>query len=82
MAAEGEILSAEVETAPGRQRQAAAALTRLGFKVLHIGTTTSVSAPRDVWEQVFGLPRPTVPGELSELVVGVHLVEPPDFHAL
>ena len=82
MAAEGDVLSAEVEAAPGRQHQAAAALTRLGFKVLHIGTTTSVSAPREVWERVFGLPQVEVPGELSELVVAVHLAEPPDFHPL
>ncbi|WP_157547971.1 hypothetical protein [Nonomuraea candida] len=82
MAAEGDILSAEVEAAPGRQRQAADALTRLGFKVLHIGTTISVSAPRQVWDQAFGLPRAEVPGELGELVTGVHFQEPPDFHPL
>ncbi|MFI6735451.1 hypothetical protein ACIBI9_21200 [Nonomuraea sp. NPDC050451] len=82
MAAEGDIVSAEVEAAPGRQRQAAAALACLGLKVLHIGTTISVSAPRDVWERVFGLPQPAVPAELSGDVVAVHRVEPPDFHAL
>lgn len=82
MAAEGDILSAEVEAAPGRRSQAAAVLTRLGVKVLHVGTTISVSAPRDVWERVFGLPQAEVPGELSGLVVAVHLAEPPDFHAL
>ncbi|MEV0612706.1 hypothetical protein AB0I81_05210 [Nonomuraea sp. NPDC050404] len=82
MAAEGDFLSAEVEAAPGRQSQAATALSRLGFKVLHIGTTISVSAPRQVWEQAFGLPQTEVPGELSELVIGVHFQGPPDLHAL
>nr|SBO98578.1 hypothetical protein BN4615_P8094 [Nonomuraea gerenzanensis] len=50
--------------------------------MLHLGTTISVSAPRQVWEQAFGLPQVEVPGELGELVVGVHFAEPPDFHAL
>ncbi|WP_344478842.1 hypothetical protein [Nonomuraea monospora] len=81
MAAEGDLLSAEVEAVPGRQRQVATALTRLGFKVLHIGTTISVNAPREVWERAFGLPQVEVPGELGDLVVGVHFAEPPDLHA-
>lgn len=54
MAAEG--IGAEVVlTEPGRARQAAKALAQRGFRVLHVGRSISVQAPRDAWEKTFGV---------------------------
>jgi hypothetical protein len=50
-----EPLAAEVFAEPRREREAAQALQRLGFRVLHIGTTISVDAPQSLWEKVFGV---------------------------
>lgn len=49
------IVSAEIEPFPNQANQAAIALQRLGFRILHIGPTISVQAPREVWESTFNV---------------------------
>lgn len=52
MASESTI-PAEIHPADGRGQEAALAMQRLGFKVLHIGPTISVEGPRSLWESTF-----------------------------
>ncbi len=47
------IISAEIEFAPSRAHEAALALQRLGFRILHIGPTISVQGPQSLWESTF-----------------------------
>jgi hypothetical protein len=47
------LISAEIEPLPNQAYQAAMALQRLGFRILHIGPTISVRAPRSLWESTF-----------------------------
>jgi hypothetical protein len=79
-----ERIPAEVWPQPGQLRAAAAALQRLGFRVLRLGTTISVDAPATVWRQVFGdsvrTGQVSIPATLQGLVRDVSLVEPPDLH--
>lgn len=49
------IISAEVESLPNKANQAAIALQRLGFKILHIGLTISVQGPQSLWESIFNV---------------------------
>ena len=49
------IISAEIEPSPNNARQAASMLQRLGFRILHIGTTISVEGPESLWSTVFGV---------------------------
>jgi len=51
----GRLVSAEIETAAGQERRAAALLQQLGFRILHIGRTISVSAPAELWTGTFGV---------------------------
>lgn len=54
MAEEG--IAAEVMPAdPGHAGQAAKALAQRGFRVLHVGRSISVQAPRGTWETTFGV---------------------------
>lgn len=48
-------ISAEIGPQSGAGREAALALQRLGFRILHIGTTISVQASPDVWTAAFGV---------------------------
>jgi hypothetical protein len=48
-----ERIPAEVFVVVGREREAGLALQRLGFRVLHVGTTISVEATADLWESIF-----------------------------
>lgn len=50
-----ESIPAEIEAAPGKSRQAASALQERGFRVLHVGSTISISGSADLWQRVFGL---------------------------
>ncbi len=86
-----DVVPGEVIPEPGRQRDAAAALQELGFRVLHVGSTISVDAPADRWTSVFGVTAPTgtpdrrisddlpVPERLRGLVRAAYLVPPPQF---
>jgi hypothetical protein len=49
------LISAEIEPLPNQANQAALALQRLGFRILHIGPTISVQAPRSLWESTFNV---------------------------
>ncbi|MCM1982452.1 hypothetical protein [Lyngbya confervoides] len=49
------LISAEVEPLPNQTNQAALALQRLGFRILHIGPSISVQAPRSLWESTFNV---------------------------
>lgn len=44
-----------VPTEPGHAGRAAKALQQRGFRVLHVGRSISVQAPRDAWEATFGV---------------------------
>ncbi len=48
-------ISAEIEPLPNQSNQAALALQRLGFRILHIGPTISVEGPRSLWETTFNV---------------------------
>jgi hypothetical protein len=50
-----DLIQAEVLAESGREGMAAAAMRRLGFQVLHIGPTISVSGPPEAWQRVFGV---------------------------
>ncbi|MEY9212401.1 hypothetical protein NI17_005810 [Thermobifida halotolerans] len=68
-----ETISAEILTRSGQDRAAAAALQRLGFRVLHIGATISVSGPRELWSRVFGVSfditeQPVAPGRSTRFL--------------
>ena len=49
------LISAEIEPFPNKANQAAKTLHRLGFKILHIGSTISVEAQRSLWESTFSV---------------------------
>lgn len=49
------MISAEIQPLPSQAQQAAKALQNLGFRILHIGTTISVQAPRQLWESTFNV---------------------------
>ena len=49
------MISAEIEATPNQASKAAIALQRLGFRVLHIGTTISVEGPQSLWETTFNV---------------------------
>ena len=49
------LISAEIEPLPNLANQAALALQRLGFHILHIGPTISVQAPLSLWESTFNV---------------------------
>lgn len=49
------LISAEIEPLPNQANQAALALQRLGFRILHIGPTISAQAPRSLWESTFNV---------------------------
>lgn len=54
--AEEEAIAAEVVPSdPQRAGQAATALQRKGFRVLHVGGSISVTGPRERWASVFGV---------------------------
>ncbi|RNL84573.1 hypothetical protein [Halostreptopolyspora alba] len=48
-------IPAEVLAEPGREGRAAKSLRWLGFRVLHVGATISVSGSRELWLRVFGI---------------------------
>jgi hypothetical protein len=48
-----DLISAEVQPQPDQANQAALAMQRLGFRILHIGPTISVQASRSQWESTF-----------------------------
>ena len=50
-----EFVAAEIEPLPSQSNQAALALQRLGFRILHIGSTISVQADRSLWESTFNV---------------------------
>jgi hypothetical protein len=47
------MISAEVEPISEQADQAALALQRLGFRILHIGSTISVQGPASLWRSIF-----------------------------
>lgn len=49
------LISAEIKPLPSQGKKAALKLQNLGFKVLHIGKTISVQAPRSLWESTFNV---------------------------
>ncbi len=49
------LISAEIEPLPNKGKQAALELQRLGFKILRVGKTISVQAPRSLWESTFNV---------------------------
>jgi hypothetical protein len=49
------LIPAEIEPLPNQANPAALALQRLGFRILHIGTTISVQAPPSLWESTFNV---------------------------
>lgn len=49
------MISAEIEPAAGRAKEAALALQRAGFRVLHIGPTISVQGSEDQWSSMFNV---------------------------
>lgn len=51
--AKHDVISAEVDPVSGQANQAALALQRLGFRVLHVGPTISVQAPESLWKSTF-----------------------------
>ena len=64
------LISAEIEPKPNQATQAALAIQRLGFRVLHIGRTISVEAPQSLWILAFNVSfepqKKTVIAELAE----------------
>lgn len=60
------IVSAEVEAVEGFNNDAALRLQKLGFKVLHIGPTISVQAPRALWESVFHVTFEVIRGSATQ----------------
>jgi hypothetical protein len=49
------IIAAEIKALPDQTRQAALALQRKGFRILHIGPTISVQGPQSLWESIFNV---------------------------
>jgi len=49
------IVSGEIKPLPNQARQAALALQRKGFQILHIGPTISVQGSQSLWESVFSV---------------------------
>lgn len=52
---QGNIISAEITPTPNKSQEAALALQRLGFRILHIGKTISVEAPESLWNSTFNV---------------------------
>lgn len=51
----GDVAAEVVPANPQRAHEVAKALAQRGFRVLHVGRSVSVQAPRDRWEQTFGV---------------------------
>ena len=49
------VISAEIKALPNRTTQAAMALQRLGFRILHLRSTISVQASQSLWESTFNV---------------------------
>ncbi len=49
------LIAAEIEPVSNQARQAALALQRLGFRILHLGQTISVQGPQSLWESTFNV---------------------------
>jgi len=49
------VIAAEVTPLPNQAQQAALAMQRLGFRILHIGPTISVQGPQVLWESTFNV---------------------------
>ena len=49
------IVAAEIKPLPNQARQAALALQRKGFQILHIGPTISVQGSQSLWESIFNV---------------------------
>ncbi len=49
------VITAEVVPVKGKSTEAAMALQRLGFQVLHIGESVTVGAEQDRFEKVFDI---------------------------
>jgi hypothetical protein len=50
-----DLIPAEVIPVNDKTYDAARAMAKLGFRILHIGKTISVSAPKKTWESLFGI---------------------------
>lgn len=55
MTEKASMISAEIEPVPNRATQAALALQRLGFRILHIGATISVEGAPALWTSTFSV---------------------------
>jgi len=64
------IISAEIEPFPNCANQAASILQRLGFRILHIGTTISVQGPESLWISVFNVAFETRKKTIMEEIKG------------
>lgn len=49
------LIAAEIEPVPKRVNEAALALQRLGFRILHIGPTISIEGLQSLWESTFNV---------------------------
>lgn len=49
------VIAAEIQPVPDRASQAALALQRLGFRILHIGLTISVEGAPSLWASTFNV---------------------------
>lgn len=71
-------ISAEIEPLPNQSNQAALALQRLGFRILHIGPTISVEGSRSLWEATFNVTfeeaQKTVMPEIDQQVIYLRAV--------
>ena len=47
------MIAAEITPMPNRASEAAKALQRLGFRILHLGPTISVQGSQELWERTF-----------------------------
>jgi hypothetical protein len=70
-------VAAEVEPRPGAERRAAAALAAMGFRILDVGPTISVDAPRELWIRYFGL-APESPRATARPADPAHPAHPAD----
>lgn len=72
------LIPAEIEPSSNQANQAALALQRLGFQILHIGPTISVQAPRSLWESTFNVSfqeeKKTVMAEIESEVIYLRAV--------
>lgn len=49
------IIAAEIKPLRNQAKQAALALQRKGFQILHIGLTISVQGPQSLWKSIFNV---------------------------